>query len=150
MSLSEMIDKILVQFHQKHRDDLEVLIPLAAKVENVHSESKDVPKGLSDFLENLSLELESHMNKEEKVLFPMIKSGQGGMAQKPLQVMMGEHIEHEKSLVEMKRLAKNYVLPENACGSWTKLYQGVQTLESELLEHIAYENNELFPKVLNE
>jgi regulator of cell morphogenesis and NO signaling len=149
MSLNQLIDEILEKYHQKHRDDLKVLIPLAKKVESVHGDHKDVPKGLGDFLEHISHELENHMQKEEQILFPMIKKGQGPMAQGPIQVMMHEHVGHEESLVKMKAFAHNYILPDDACGSWTALYRGVETLEKELKEHIATENNILFPQSIN-
>lgn len=149
MSLEEMIDEILESFHKKHRSDLEALIPLAKKVETVHSDREESPQGLAQFLENLLFELESHMQKEEQILFPMIKSGRGAMAHGPINVMMHEHVGHGENLTRLREFAKNYELPEGACGSWTTLYQGVETLEREIMEHIATENNLLFPKALN-
>lgn len=150
MVLANIVDEILERFHKKHREDLQMLIPLAKKVESVHADRNDCPKGLGDFLELLLFELDSHMQKEEQILFPMIKAGQGAMADGPIQVMMHEHIEHGENLAKLKQLAKNYVLPEDACGSWKALYNGVATLEREIKEHIATENNVLFPKALNQ
>ena len=150
MNPGEIVDDILERFHKKHREDLQTLIPLAQKVESVHADKPDCPKGLANFLELLFSELESHMQKEEQILFPMIKSGQGMMAQAPIQVMMHEHIGHGENLEKLKTLAKEYILPENACRSWTALYQGVSNLEKDIKEHIATENNILFPKVLKE
>ena len=149
MDLAKMIDEILENYHQKHRDDLEVLIPLSKKVEEVHADHAEVPAGLGEFLEKLSFELENHMQKEEQILFPMIKGGRGNMAQGPIQVMMHEHVDHEDNLGKMKALAKNYELPEGACGSWSALYKGVQTLEQEITKHIEIENEQLFPQALN-
>ena len=149
MTLEQMIDEILESFHKKHREDLQVLIPLAKKVESVHSDHSESPQGLGAFLERLLFELESHMQKEEQILFPMIKSGKGAMATGPISVMMHEHVGHGENLGRLKELAKDYKLPEGACGSWTALYRGVSTLEREIREHIATENNLLFPKALN-
>ncbi|RLA65813.1 MAG: hypothetical protein DRQ89_00215 [Epsilonproteobacteria bacterium] len=149
MEVTEMIDQILEVFHAKHRADLEMLIPLSEKVESVHADHADVPKGLADFLKHLYGELSSHMQKEEEILFPMIKNGQGMMAHGPIQVMQHEHVDHISNLENLKNLAKDYVLPEGACGSWQALYSGVATLEKEIREHIAIENDFLFPKALN-
>lgn len=149
MPLDQMVDEILEVFHKKHREDLESLIPLAKKVESVHSDKEESPQGLGEFLEKLRFELESHMQKEEQILFPMIKSGQGTMAHGPINVMMHEHVEHGENLARLRELARNYELPEDACESWVALYQGVSTLEREIMEHIATENNLLFPKALN-
>jgi len=149
MPLDQVIDVILENYHKKHREDLQRLIPLAKKVESVHSDRAESPQGLGDFLEQLLYELESHMQKEEQILFPMIKSGHGAMANGPINVMIHEHVGHGENLVKLKELARNYDLPEDACGSWTALYQGVSTLEREVMEHISTENNILFPKALN-
>lgn len=149
MKLEKLINSILDKFHTKHRKDFDILIPLAQKVESVHGDHPQCPVGLSQFLEDLRLELENHMLKEEQILFPMIKRGQGGSASGPISVMLYEHEEHEKNLIKLKRLAKNYILPEESCSSWRALYQGVETLEYEIREHIEVENNELFPQVLN-
>ena len=149
MNASEMIDQILEVFHAKHRADLEMLIPLSEKVESEHIDHADVPTGLANFLKQLSENMNSHMNKEEQVLFPMIKRGQGAMAQCPIQVMEHEHEDHIKNLEKLKSFAKDYVLPQGSCGSWKALYSGVATLEKEIKEHIATENDILFPKVLN-
>lgn len=149
MALDQMIDEILDRFHKKHREDLQALIPLAKKVESVHADRDESPQGLGAFLEKLSSELESHMQKEEQILFPMIKNGQGAMAHGPINVMMHEHVDHGENLARLRKLAKNFELPEDACGSWVALYQGVSTLEREIMEHIATENNLLFPKALN-
>lgn len=39
--------------------------------------------------------------------------------------------------------------PEAACTTWRALYLRLQELEGELMDHIALENNVLFPKALN-
>ena len=89
------------------------------------------------------------MQKEEQILFPLIKAGQGAMAYGPIHVMMHEHVEHEDNLARLKVVAKNFELPADACASWSALYQGIANLEREIMEHIATENNILFPRALN-
>ncbi|EPZ51740.1 iron-sulfur cluster repair di-iron protein [Bacteriovorax sp. BAL6_X] len=148
MPPEKLIDEILERFHKKHRKDIEYLIPLAKKVESVHSGNPGCPTGLSLYLEKLMYELEMHMQKEEKILFPIIKSGQSSMAQGPITIMTHEHVSHRESLLELRKLAHNFKTPDDACGSWISLYQGAQTLERELMEHIGIENNILFPKAL--
>lgn len=150
MALEELIDGILENFHEKHRRDLEFLIPLSKKVESVHSGKEGCPTGLGDFLMKLQTELDTHMQKEEKILFPMIKSGQGPSASAPINVMMNEHVGHGESLGQLRKLTTNFELPSDACGSWQALYKGVATLEREVMEHVSIENNILFPKALND
>lgn len=147
--LDELIDNILERFHNTHREDLQFLIPLADKVESVHADTDNAPKGLASFLRSMLSELENHMQKEEQILFPMIKNGQGAMAQGPIHVMQHEHVDHQENLDKLKETAHGYVLPEGACGSWTTLYQRVEKLENDLRQHIQIENEILFPKALN-
>jgi regulator of cell morphogenesis and NO signaling len=58
-----------------HREQLPELIRMARRVEAVHRDNPDVPTGLADLLEAIPEELLSHMEKEEAILFPMLKAG---------------------------------------------------------------------------
>lgn len=69
------------------------LILQATKVERVHADKPNVPKGLTKYLTMLHQELSSHMMKEEQILFPMIKQGMGAQAGGPISVMESEHDE---------------------------------------------------------
>jgi regulator of cell morphogenesis and NO signaling len=70
-----MIDHILERYHAVHREQLPELIRMARRVEAVHRDSPDVPVGLAAHLEAMEAELLEHMEKEETVLFPMLKAG---------------------------------------------------------------------------
>ena len=65
-----------------------MLIAAARKVERVHAAKPEVPAGLADELESFWDEMESHMHKEEHVLFPMLRrGGRGPMVAPPISVM---------------------------------------------------------------
>jgi len=68
-----LIDHILERYHARHREDLPELIRLARRVEQVHGDRPDCPKGLADHLADMQQELESHMMKEEQILFPILR-----------------------------------------------------------------------------
>ena len=148
LALPELVAHILERFHAKHREDLPQLVAMARKVEKVHAERVDCPRGLAAFLAFLSDELESHMQKEEQVLFPMILSGRGRMAAMPVQVMELEHKEHGANLERLRKLTNDHTAPSDACATWTGLYLGLAELERELMQHIHLENNVLFPRAL--
>ncbi|MFT7663134.1 MAG: regulator of cell morphogenesis and NO signaling [Planctomycetota bacterium] len=147
-SLDALLEHILVNFHEAHRQELPRLIEMARKVERVHAEKASCPKGLAAHLEFMHEELEAHMQKEEQVLFPLIKAGRGSMAQMPVQVMEQEHRDHGKNLERMRELAQNFEAPDEACGTWRALFLGVAELERDLMNHIHLENNILFPRAL--
>ncbi|MBN9429217.1 MAG: iron-sulfur cluster repair protein YtfE [Burkholderiales bacterium] len=143
-----LIDHIVQRYHETHRADLPELIRLARKVEQVHGERADCPLGLAEHLNTMHQELVSHMQKEEQVLFPMIKRGMGAMAQGPITVMRMEHDDHGQALQRMADLTDDLILPRGACNTWRALYLGLRKLREELMEHIHLENNVLFEKVL--
>lgn len=146
MPLAELIDYILENFHQVHRTELPELLRLANKVERVHTDKPDCPHGLSEHLLLMAQELEQHMQKEENILFPMIKRGTGSMVLGPISVMRHEHDDHGAALRELERLTNNMHPPIGACNTWRALYLGLQKLHNDLMEHIHLENNLLFVK----
>ena len=143
-----MIDYILSRYHQTHRTDLAELILLADKVETIHSDDPTAPKGLAACLAEIEAELESHMEKEEQILFPMMKSGGHPMIAHPIAVMMAEHDSHGAQLARLEALTNNFTPPEHACGSWRALCNGVEALTANLVAHMHLENTLLFPRFL--
>ena len=97
--LDAAIEHILQRYHETHRNQLAELGALAQKVAGVHAGS--FPAALLPLLQGIEAELLSHMMKEERVLFPMIKQGAGRGAAMPIQMMMHEHTEHEAALAEL-------------------------------------------------
>ncbi len=143
-----ILDHILVHYHEPHREELPRLVAMARKVESVHREKSACPHGLAAHLERMAEELELHMQKEEQVLFPMLRSGRGRMAAIPIQVMEQEHRDHGGNLERLRELTQGYTAPAEACGTWVALYLGLHELERDLMEHIHIENNVLFPRAL--
>jgi len=142
----EIIEFILSRFHETHRRELPELVKLARRVEQAHAGHADVPRGLTEFLSALAVELDSHMRKEEAVLFPMIRAGHP-MVSVPIAVMEAEHNEHFAALERLEAMTANMQAPADACGSWRALYAGLRKLSDDLKEHIHTENNILFPPV---
>lgn len=148
--LSELITFILTRFHEPLRRDLAALIEAAQRVERVHAQKPSCPRGLAAHLERFQDEILQHLAKEEVVLFPAILTGRhGAQVHMPIRVMMQEHDDHSVSLRRLRELATDFDPPPEACATWRALYAGLQTLESELMEHIHLENNILFPRALN-
>lgn len=146
--IPEALDRILEAFHEPHRRELPRLLEMAQKVERVHADKKACPHGLAKHLEEMIGELESHMEKEEQVLFPMLRAGRGRMAAMPIQVMEEEHRDHGRNLERMRVMTDNYTPPAEACNTWRALYLGLAEFESEIMEHIHIENNIVFPRAL--
>jgi regulator of cell morphogenesis and NO signaling len=147
--LDELVDFILTRYHAPLRQEVAGLVELAQKVERVHAEKPTCPRGLASHLTEVQDALESHLGKEERILFPMIRSGRGALAFMPVKMMMMEHEDHGESLRRTRELTADLVAPPEACRSWRSLYSELHRLETELMEHIHLENNILFPRALN-
>lgn len=149
-SMPQLIDHIQVRYHGRHRAQLPELIRLAQRVEQVHAAHANCPTGLADHLRTLHQELESHMQKEEKVLFPILAMGRGAQAGAPIMMMRMEHDQHGLALEQLGTLTNDITVPPGACTTWRALYLGLQTLRKDLMDHIHLENNILFDNVTAE
>nr|WP_245314468.1 hemerythrin domain-containing protein [Sinorhizobium alkalisoli] len=142
----DLIKHILDRYHQTHRAELAWLIPLAQKVERVHGDHPAAPVGLSQALDRLRDELESHMMKEEQVLFPMMRRGGSPVIGHPIAQMGHEHEEEAEHLRAIEHVTHGLSLPPCACGSWTALYTGLRKFTDDLVMHMHLENAVLFPR----
>lgn len=141
---AELIDHIYEQYHQRHRQQLPELIRLARRIEAVHGERPECPVGLADHLAGIYQEMESHMMKEEQILFPLLKKGLIENAQGPITVMQMEHDQHGIALDHLLDLTDNLTPPKGACNTWRALYASLEAFRNDLMEHIHLENNILF------
>ena len=144
--VEDLIQLILERYHQVHRSELPELHALARRVESVHADHVAVPKGLAEVLARLQGELESHMQKEEQILFPLMLSGGSPMIVHPIAMMRHEHDEAGEDLKAVSKLTGDLTLPTEACNTWRALYAGLAKFAEDLTEHIHIENNILFPK----
>ncbi|MGI5310035.1 iron-sulfur cluster repair protein YtfE [Rheinheimera sp. WS51] len=140
--VKELIEHIVTRFHQRHRQQLPELTRLARRVEHVHGMDPNCPNGLTEHLEQMYQELESHMMKEEQILFPMLAGGIYPSG--PISVMEEEHIQHGDALETLCKLTNDITLPAGACNTWTALYIGLEELRQDLMQHILLENEILF------
>jgi regulator of cell morphogenesis and NO signaling len=145
----DLIAHILERYHNVHREQFPELIRLARRVEQVHGERAECPVGLADHLCTMQQTLESHMQKEEMILFPMLERGVGAMAGGPIHVMRMEHDEQGQELQRLAELTDDITPPGVACTTWRALYTGLRTMREDLMQHIHLENNILFENAQN-
>ncbi len=146
--LAEIVDFIVGHYHRRLREELPQLLAMAERVEQRHADKPSRPQGLAAHLAHVHLAVLDHLEKEEQILFPMLKSGRGGMAAGPIQVMELEHDDHAASLRRTRALAHDLVPPQEACNTWRALYLRLAEFEAELMEHIHLENHVLFQRAL--
>ncbi len=147
--LGELIDHIMVTYHHALYEELPRLESMARKVLDVHRD-KD-PERLSELFSvylTIEAELKQHMMKEEQILFPLIRQGQGARTGGPIAVMEQEHEAVGGALRRGRELTDNFTVPAEACNTWRALWHGLEALEKDLHQHIHLENNILFPRAL--
>jgi regulator of cell morphogenesis and NO signaling len=102
--LAELADHIVARYHRWLREEFPALLKMAEKVEAVHADKPTVPRGLASHLLGLHQETTAHLDKEEMVLFPLIRSGRGASCGGPIQVMEAEHRDVAEALRRIRQL----------------------------------------------
>ena len=141
---AELTAYIVARYHRRHREQLPELVQLARRVEQVHAAKSDCPAGLAEHLVAMQQELESHMMKEEQVLFPLLARGLRANAQGPVTVMRFEHEQHHEAIARLAELTHGLQAPDGACSTWLRLYAGLTEFRDDLVAHIDLENEILF------
>jgi len=157
--LSVLADHILDTHHVFTKAQLTRIDTLMAKVQNAHrARHGGMLDALRSVFDQLKAELETHLMKEEQILFPAIKDIDGFMAGRngrpavhcgsvahPIRQMEHEHDAAGSALVRLREITGNYRTPADACQTFKALYEALAALEADLHEHIHLENNILFP-----
>jgi regulator of cell morphogenesis and NO signaling len=143
---AELIDHLRSRYHETHRSELAWLIPLAQKVERVHSAHPQAPVGLANLLECIQADLEGHMSREEAILFPLMEQNDEVVLTHPIAQMRHEHDVEARHLAALEHVTGGFTLPDGACNSWRALYTSAKKFSEDLVEHMHLENNVLFPR----
>jgi len=156
-SLTELCEHIEQQHHAYLRVTLPRLEALMQRVVEAHAARHPELYEVQRTLASLRGELEMHMVKEERVLFPAIRalerSGGGldfpfGSVANPISVMEAEHQDAATALQRLYELTSGYQVPEDGCSAYSALLSGLKELSADLRRHIHEENNILFPRAL--
>lgn len=157
MTLTELADHIEATHHAYLREELPRLDFMTEKVSRVHGD-KDVRlfKMREAFIA-LKAELEPHMMKEEKILFPIIRQLEAsadrpefhcGSVANPVKQMEHEHDQAGNALEILHEVTDGFVPPEWACNTYRAMLDSLEKLEADMHQHIHKENNVLFVKAL--
>ncbi len=154
-ALSELIAHILEKHHAYLRGELPRLAQMVAKVHDVHGARHPELAEVRQTYNDLHAELESHMMKEEQILFPLIKAMESsqtleamhcGSVNNPIRMMEHEHDSAGAALAHLRALTGDFRPPQDACNTYHVLLDGLAELEADLHQHIHKENNILFPR----
>jgi regulator of cell morphogenesis and NO signaling len=152
-----LVDHVESTHHAYLHTELERLDELLDKVADAHGARHVELDGIGATYRLLRADLEPHLQKEERVLFPMIRELASaterptfhcGSISNPITVMMAEHDRAGELLESLRRLTGDYTAPADGCASYRALFDGLALLESDTHLHVHKENNLLFPAVV--
>jgi regulator of cell morphogenesis and NO signaling len=158
--LGALIDHILTTHHVYMKSQLPRLEAMLEKILHKHgARHGDVLLPLAETFRPMKAELDGHLMKEEMVLFPLIRSLEGGIGpqnrsfhcgsvQNPIRVMVMEHDSAGEALARLRELTAGYTPPEDACNTFRAFYAELADMERDLHQHIHLENNILFPRAV--
>jgi len=157
MDGAELCDHLEHTHHRYLWDEMPRLSALVAKIESVHGGRHPELAEVAACYEEIRADLEPHLLKEERVLFPMVRELAGattapefhcGTLRNPISVMLSEHDHVGELLARLRRLTSGYEPPADGCATYVACYQGLAQLEADTHLHIHKENNVLFPMVV--
>lgn len=149
---TKLVAFIVDTHHAFTREVLVRIDQLLRKVRAVHGERHPELHTIGTVFARLRDELETHLVKEERILFPRIlealAAGAPPGVEAPIARMEVEHDEAGSALRELRQLSNGYEPPEDACRSYRGLFAALLELEVDLHRHIHLESNVLFPRAL--
>ena len=157
-----LIDYVLKIHHRNIRSKGPQLLADIKRVAEVHSEAHPERTHLVKVFAMSLEDLESHLQKEEQVLFPYcynlfeasmrkehVEKMHCGTVANPIRVMLSEHSDEGTRYKFIRNLVNGFAVPEDACLSYRLMLQDLEEFMDGLFEHIHIENNILFPRFVH-
>ncbi len=158
MPLGTLAHHVLDTHHEMLHRELPQLHALALKVRDVHGGRHPELARVAELVDALRADLEPHLDKEERLFFPAVdqivraeRSGgdtgplPGGPVGDLTEELRAEHEVAGRLLDELRAASGGFALPDDACASYTLLYEGLATVDADTRVHVHTENDLLFP-----
>jgi regulator of cell morphogenesis and NO signaling len=156
-SMPELVEHIVSTHHAYLWRELPRLAEMGAKIARVHGPKHPEVVRCHEVFASLKAELESHMLKEEHVLFPLLQDLDDPhctalippeVVANPIAVAEDEHDAAARALRELCSLTRRYTPPPDACNTFRAWLDGLAELEADMHRHVHKENNILFPRAM--
>jgi regulator of cell morphogenesis and NO signaling len=161
MSLATLMDHVVQTHHVFCRHEAIRLSALLKEILDEHGKGRPELRRIQALFSKMSKDLAMHLLKEEQTLFPYIARVEETVAQKssvswppfgtvgnPIRMMLLEHDQTGDELKEIRKLSDDYLPLAGVCVSYAALYEGLKAFEEDMLEHIRFENDLLFPRAI--
>lgn len=162
--LTELTARIMREHHELTRREAPRLVALARRVRDEHAARMPELNAIAKDVELLFHDLEPHLRKEERVVFPYVEQLEiAGRDAKPAPValfatikhviaeMEHEHEDAELVLARLRRATNDFTVPaemgtEGSASEIRELYEGLEAHERDLVRHMHLEGNVVFPR----
>ncbi|HET7536781.1 MAG TPA: iron-sulfur cluster repair di-iron protein [Candidatus Didemnitutus sp.] len=156
MSLTQLADHIEATHHDYLKNEIPRLMEMADHVSEKHAWRDPRLPAVAAAVRDLGQEMLCHMQKEEVVLFPLVRQIESearhgiraGDLAGPIAQMEAEHDTAGRLTQALRELTDNFTPNGEACNTHRALLAGLAEFESDLHRHVHKENNVLFPRAL--
>ncbi|MGD0089022.1 MAG: hemerythrin domain-containing protein [Planctomycetota bacterium] len=156
MSLTELCDHIEATHHRYIRDEMPNLSNQVQEVAAIHAFKHLELLKVSRLFEGLRADMETHLTREEGVLFPICRKLEvvdcrltpfRGSVANPIQHMEKVHEKAGLAVHTIRILTANYQ-PPNGNDSYRAMLESLRKFDDDLQEHLRKEKDILFPGAL--
>jgi regulator of cell morphogenesis and NO signaling len=155
MSLTELADHIEATHHAYLKEELPRLVEMAERVASKHAEHDPRLVQIAEATRELAEEMLCHMQKEEFILFPLVRqidagrgSASAALLSGPIHQMEDEHQAAGDATSRLRLLTDGFAPGTAFCNTHRALLDGLARFETDLHRHVHKENNVLFPRAL--
>lgn len=142
----ELIDYIVSKHHSYLRRILPALEEVLETIERVHGATQPQLKKILTVFKDLKRELDAHLVKEERDVFPALLREKPAVASAKIPELEAEHDHVGQALRRLRNLSGGYSVPKGMCSSYRAAMSGLRDLEEDTHIHIHLENNDLFTR----
>lgn len=156
-----LIDYIVNVHHGYLKENTEQIKAHTKKIAEVHGKYHAELFEITSLFEKIATDMSTHLKEEEEVFFPALK--RADMAKKSdssisaedvklisqaLENLVADHEEIGETVHKINHLSNGYILPGDACNTFTLTYKELKEFEDDLHKHVHLENNILFLKAV--
>lgn len=134
-----LIADLQARFHDRHRNDLPLLVDLA----RAYAWRGGSP-ALVEHFEALAGALEAHMLEEEARLFPMMEQGVHPLLRELIDAMLAEDVSHRTAVKRIESMLEAERADPAAEAQLSALRAGARKFFEDLSEHMRIEDERLF------
>ena len=159
--LERLIDHIETTHHAYVRRALPSIARHLGKVLEAHGDRHPELVRIGQAFAAMSDELQQHMLKEERILFPYVRDlverqrgacgrtiSPFGTVENPIRMMEREHRDAAGTLQLIRELTGGYAVPVDGCTTYAVCMAELAQFERDLHLHVHLENHVLFPRAV--